>query len=107
MKTSNFAERVYTLLKQVPEGKVTTYKELGQALETKAYRAIGQVLKNNPNAPVVPCHRVVKTDGKIGGFMGETKGSKIREKISLLKNEGVHVEAGQVVDFNQVLHHFN
>jgi len=52
MKT--FAEKAYDLLRQVPAGRVTTYKEIAHALGTKAYRGVGQAMKNNPYAPEVP-----------------------------------------------------
>jgi len=64
------AKKTYALLKTVPRGRVTTYKALADALGTKAYRAIGQFMRTNPYAPRVPCHRVVASDGTIGGFMG-------------------------------------
>ena len=71
MKQNNsFNERTYDLLKKVPKGKVTTYKALAEKLGTKAYRAVGQAMRCNPYAPKVPCHRVVKSDGSIGGFQG-------------------------------------
>ncbi len=72
-------QETYELLKTVPRGKVTTYKALADALGTKAYRAIGQFMKNNPYAPTVPCHRVVTSDGAIGGFMGKRKGAEIKK----------------------------
>ena len=95
----SFPERVYEVLRQVPKGKVTTYKALAVRLGTKAYRAVGQALKNNPNAPEVPCHRVIRSDGSIGGFMGKTTGREIEKKISLLKAEGVDVKDGKIVDY--------
>ena len=52
MKT--FSDRVYDLLKRVPKGRVTTYKEIAHALETRAYRGVGQAMKRNPYAPLVP-----------------------------------------------------
>jgi methylated-DNA-[protein]-cysteine S-methyltransferase len=52
MKT--FSERVYDLLRKVPEGRVTTYKELANALGTRAYRGVGQAMKRNPYASEVP-----------------------------------------------------
>jgi methylated-DNA-[protein]-cysteine S-methyltransferase len=51
---STFAEKAYDLLRQVPPGRVTTYKEIAQALGSKAYRGVGQAMKNNPYAPEVP-----------------------------------------------------
>lgn len=52
MKT--FAEKIYDLLRTVPKGRVTTYKQLANALGTKAYRGVGQAMKRNPYAPEVP-----------------------------------------------------
>jgi methylated-DNA-[protein]-cysteine S-methyltransferase len=97
---------VYRLCKQIPKGKVSTYKELGSALKIASYRAVGGALKCNPYAPVVPCHRVVASDGSIGGFHGETSGPLIVKKIKLLAAEGVIVREGKVVDFAEKLHIF-
>ncbi len=91
-----FAEKVYEQLMQVPKGKVTTYKKLAGLLGTKAYRAVGSALKNNPFAPEVPCHRVVKSDGKVGGFMGKLEGDEVAKKIVMLRNEGVEILGGKV-----------
>ena len=89
MEEITFAERVYAICKSIPQGKVTTYGEIAKALGTKGYQAIGQALRCNPYAPLVPCHRVVKADGSIGGFKGQRAGKEIKEKIMLLKSEGV------------------
>ncbi len=59
--------KLYELLKQIPKGKVTTYKALADKLRTKGYRAVGQIVGKNPNAPKVPCHRVVRSDGGLAG----------------------------------------
>lgn len=91
-----FAEKVYEQLKKVPKGKVTTYKKLAESLQTKAFRAVGSALKNNPYAPEVPCHRVVKSDGRVGGFMGKMGGEEVARKIVMLRNEGVEVLGGKV-----------
>lgn len=96
-----FNERCYALLKTVPKGKVTTYKALAEALGTKAYRAVGNAMNKNPNLIVVPCHRVVKTSGELGGY---AYGSA--EKIKLLESEGVIVEKGKVVDFESCIFTF-
>ena len=97
MEPSNsFNERVWELCAKIPRGKVTTYQELAHALGTKAYRAVGNALNKNPHAPVVPCHRVVKSDGRIGGFFG---GCAAKEK--LLAREGITVTSGSIVDFEQ------
>ena len=101
--TTPFAERVYEQLKKVPKGKVTTYKALASSLGTRAYQAIGTCMKNNPYAPAVPCHRVVTTDGSIGGFKGKKSGKEITEKIALLKKEGVIVKNGKIKNFTALL----
>ena len=85
-----FSDKIYTLLKKVPIGKVTTYKELAHATGCDAYRAVGQVLKKNPDAPNIPCHRVVGKNN-IGGFSGENvkkNGNMMFIKKSLLEIEG-------------------
>ena len=86
-----FNSRCYTLLKKVPRGKVTTYKALAQALNTKAYRAVGNAMNKNPYAPEVPCHRVIGSDGSMTGFaLG------ISNKVKMLKAEGVEVKNNKV-----------
>ena len=80
---------------------MTTYGLLAKALNSSP-RAVGQALRCNPYAPIVPCHRVVSSDGSIGGFMGKVRGKTIEKKISLLKTEGVGVENGRIVDFDKI-----
>lgn len=93
-------EAVYSLVKQIPRGKVTSYGELAVAVgHPKAARAIGSIMHVNPYAPVVPCHRVVHKDGRIGGF-GDKRG--VPRKIELLVAEGVFVKKGKVKDFDRV-----
>jgi methylated-DNA-[protein]-cysteine S-methyltransferase len=101
-----FHERIYALLRTVPRGKVTTYMDLAHALGTRAYRAVGQAMRHNPFAPQVPCHRVVASDGRIGGFGGVTRGEPVARKIALLKREGVAVQNGRVVEFGKRRHRF-
>ena len=93
--STRFQEKVYQKCRLIPRGKVTTYKALALALNSSP-RAVGQALRCNPYAPVVPCHRVVKSDGSIGGFMGDTKGKAIEKKINLLKKEGVKIKENKV-----------
>ena len=97
----SFEEKCYELLMQIPKGKVTTYKEIAKALKTKAYRAVGNAMRKNPNPVHVPCHRVVKANGSVGGYVEGTE-----KKIALLLAEGVEVKKGKVVDFEATLHHF-
>ena len=88
--------KVYDLCLKIPKGRVTTYKEIALALNTKAYQAIGQVLRCNPYAPRVPCHRVIASNGSLSGFKGQTLGKEIEEKVSLLGSEGVRVINGKI-----------
>jgi methylated-DNA-[protein]-cysteine S-methyltransferase len=96
-------EKVYMLVSTVPEGKVTTYKYLAHNAGTKSYRAVGQILRVNPYAPIIPCHRVVSSDGTIGGFMGSRKGPQVRKKIKLLRSEGIQIKDGRLVDFQTIV----
>ena len=96
----SFNEQCYQLLKQVPAGKVTTYKELAIALNTKAYRAVGNAMNKNPYAPRVPCHRVVNANGKLGGFA-----FGVEKKIKMLKQEGVEIKDNKI-DLIKYLHKF-
>ncbi len=103
MTISLFAATVYDKLRDVPAGKVTTYGYLARAAGfAKAARAVGGVMRKNPFAPSVPCHRVVRTDGSIGGFNGG-----ITKKIKLLNNEGVRIRNGKIVDFKRILYKFD
>ena len=95
-------QQTYELLKQVPKGRVTTYKALADALGVKAYRAIGQFMRINPDAPNTPCHRVVATNGTIGGFMGKTSGKEIKKKIAMLKKEGIKINETKIANFDVV-----
>ena len=91
----NFDERVWNLIRKIPKGKITTYKEIAKALNTKAYRAVGQALKRNPNPISTPCHRVVCSDGKLGGYGGRSK-KGVDKKSKLLKKEGVEIKKGKI-----------
>ena len=93
-------------METIPRGKVTTYGLIARKLKTTAYRAVGNACRNNPYAPRVPCHRVVKSDGTIGGFAGKTSGKTVQDKIELLKKESVQVKDGKIVDFERVLFKF-
>lgn len=103
MAVTQFQQKVYDALKRVPKGMVTTYKYLGVAIGSKAYRAIGTAMKLNPFAPDVPCHRVVASDGRIGGFMGHKTGPTIIKKIEMLSKENVTVIDNKVVNFEKIL----
>ena len=102
----SFSQKVYQLTKKIPRGKLTTYKEIAKALNTRAYQAVGQALAKNPFAPIVPCHRVVSTKGTIGGFMGKRKGKTIQKKKALLKKEGIEFVDDKIKNFKKVLFKF-
>ncbi|MCG2661481.1 MAG: MGMT family protein [Kiritimatiellae bacterium] len=93
-----FQKRVYTALKQVPRGRVITYKQLAECLGCRSCRAVGQALKRNPYAPQVPCHRVIASDLTPGGFMGRRGGTAIRRKLDLLAKEGVQFHSGRLAE---------
>ena len=101
MPKKSFSEKCYELLKKVPRGKVTTYKILAENLKTKAYRAVGNAMNKNPYAPKVPCHRVVNSNGKIGGFA-----SGVKNKIKMLEREGIIIRKGYVDNFEKVVYSF-
>ncbi len=78
-----FTEKVYEVVRKIPKGSVMTYKEVARKIRKPfSYRAVGNALNKNHN-PKIPCHRVIRSDGKIGGY---NKGRKTKEKI--LKKEG-------------------
>jgi len=92
MPVTEFQERVYTHLLAIPAGRVTTYAHLARALGSSP-RAVGGALRCNPFAPEVPCHRVIASDGYVGGFKGEWErapsGVNQTVKLQLLREEGV------------------
>lgn len=93
---SEFSERVYGFCSRVPRGRVTTYGEIARAIgKPGSSRAVGQVLKRNPNAPRVPCHRVVKSDGSLGGYGGAGR-KKTENKRKMLAREGIEITKGKV-----------
>ncbi|MEM2881634.1 MAG: MGMT family protein [Candidatus Bathyarchaeia archaeon] len=101
-----FDERVWALIERIPRGRVTTYKIIAERLGSKAYRAVGNACRRNPNAPKIPGHRVVNSDGRVGGYMGRTSGAQVGRKIKMLREEGVEVEGGRVLNFEEVLFRF-
>lgn len=82
----SFSDRVYKATKTIPRGYVTTYKLLAQSISTKAYRAVGQSLSKNPHPLTIPCHRVIRSDRRVGGYLSKKNSA---EKLHLLKQEGV------------------
>ncbi|MCX6746704.1 MAG: MGMT family protein [Candidatus Pacearchaeota archaeon] len=98
---NSFNKKCYEILKKVPKGKITTYKEIAKALKSKAYRAVGNAMNKNPysfaalgwaggknlkSSDLVPCYRVINSNGNVGGFASGTK-----NKVRILKSEGVEI----------------
>ena len=84
---TSFQKKVLLKVLNIPEGQVKSYRQIAQeAGSPKAWRAIGTALKKNPYAPFVPCHRVIASTGKIGGYSGG-----VAEKRRLLEKEGLIV----------------
>ena len=89
---TSFEEKVYQAVRKIPRGKVKTYKEIARIIGyPRAYRAVGNTLNKSPYKDV-PCHRVVRTDGLIGGYAHGTK-----KKTALLRREGVEIKKGNMV----------
>jgi len=98
-----FQYAVWEALSKIPKGSVTTYGAIATHLKSGAVRAVGTAVGKNPNAPEVPCHRVVRADATIGNYSGD---GGVLTKIALLKAEGVRVEDGKVVMFQEKLYRF-
>ena len=98
-----FDEKVWKLMEKIPKGRVTTYGLVAKKLNTKAYRAVGNACRRNPYAPRVPCHRVVRSDGTVGGFGGKTSGKNVKKKIQMLRKEHVEIINGRIADFEKVI----
>ena len=95
-------EKVYKKLLEVPKGKITTYGELAKAVGLKnGQRTIGKIMNKNPYPVIVPCHRVIKSDGKIGGYAW---GEKVKAKM--LSNEGIKIKKGKILDVETSIHRF-
>lgn len=82
-----FQRRVLEETRKVPRGQVSTYAEIAKRIgNPRAVRAVGQALRRNPVPIVVPCHRIISSDGSLGGYGGELRSKR---KVQLLKLEGV------------------
>ncbi len=84
-KGTNFQKMVWTELKKIPFGETRTYKEIAIAIgKPKAARAVANACGKNPYPIIIPCHRVVRSDGTIGGFTGD---GGVEKKRQLLRQE--------------------
>ncbi len=84
---TKFQIKVWNYLKRIPKGKVKTYNQVAKAIKKPfAVRAVANAIGKNPYPPKIPCHRVIRSDGSLGGYSG--KGG-IKTKRLLLKKEGI------------------
>lgn len=96
---TEFERSVLVAAFKIPRGKVSTYKRIAEKMgRPRAYRAVANALHKNPLHPIVPCHRVIRSDGRFGG---ESKAAASRRK--LVKDEGVPIENGRVKISTEVL----
>ena len=85
-----FQQKVWAALRTIPRGEVRTYTDIAvQIGHPFSARAVANACGKNPYAPVVPCHRVIRSDGSIGGYSAEGGSEK---KRAMLREEGVHID---------------
>ena len=98
----NLEQHVYKKLMNVPKGHVTTYGDLAKAVGLKnGQRVVGKIMNKNPYPVIVPCHRVVMSTGKIGGY---AYGEHIKTKM--LNDEGIKIQNGKILDLKNKLFKF-
>ena len=98
----NLQQKVYKKLLEVPKGQITTYGELAKAVGLKnGQRAVGKIMNTNPYPVIVPCHRVVMSTGKIGGY---AYGEHVKAKM--LNDEGIKIQDGKIIEFESVVYRF-
>ena len=89
MKGTKFQLKVWKYLKRIPRGTVKTYKQVAIAINRpKSARAVANACGKNPYAPKIPCHRVIRSDGGLGGYSGR---GGIKTKLRLLRSEKVNI----------------
>ena len=95
-------KKIYEKLLKVPSGYVTTYGDLAKAINVKnGQRVVGQIMKKNPFPVIIPCHRVVKSDGTVGGYAYGTETKKY-----MLSKEGLKINKNKISNFKKNLFHF-
>lgn len=101
---TNFQNLVWEALKKIPRGRVTSYGEIAKFIGSPgAVRAVGTAVGKNPDAPRIPCHRVVQKGGGIGQYSGP---GGVKAKIRMLEDEGVAVGGARVLDVKQKMFFF-
>ncbi|GKS67219.1 hypothetical protein YTPLAS73_07660 [Nitrosarchaeum sp.] len=95
-------KKIYKKLLEVPKGKITTYGELAKAVGLKnGQRVVGKIMNKNPYPVIIPCHRVINSDGKIGGY---AYGQEI--KSNMLSKEGIKIQNGKILDLENSIYRF-
>ena len=98
----NLQQKIYKKLLEVPKGQITTYGDLAKAVGLKnGQRVVGQIMNKNPYPVIVPCHRVVMSTGKVGGY---AYGEPVKTKM--LNDEGIQTKNGGIVNLKKTLHRF-
>jgi len=98
----NLEQRIYKKLLEVPKGQITTYGELAKAVGLKnGQRTVGKIMNKNPYPVIIPCHRVVMSTGKIGGY---AYGENVKTK--LLNDEGIQIKNGKIIDLENKVYRF-
>ena len=102
-RLTKFEQAVLATVRRIPKGRVVTYASLARAIgRPRAARAVGQALNKNPHLVTVPCHRVVRSDGMLGGYR-----QGARQKKKLLTGEGVSVTSSlKIKNFSNVEYHW-
>ena len=86
---TKFQLKVWSYLRKIPRGSLKTYAQVAKAIgKPRAVRAVANAIGKNPYAPKIPCHRVIRSDGSLGGYSG--KGG-LKTKRFLLKKEGIRL----------------
>ena len=89
MKGTKFQLKVWKYLKTIPKGNIKTYKQVAIAIKNpKSARAVANACGKNPYAPKIPCHRIIRSDGRLGGY--SVRGG-IKTKLRLLRSEKVDI----------------
>ena len=89
MQGTKFQLKVWKYLKKIPKGEVKTYKQVAIAIKSpRSARAVANACAKNPYAPKIPCHRVIRSDGGLGGY--SSRGG-IKQKVKLLRSEKVSI----------------
>ena len=98
----NLNEKIYKKLLQVPKGQITTYGELAKSVGLKnGQRTVGKMMNKNPYPVIIPCHRVVMSTGKIGGY---AYGENVKTKM--LNDEGIEIQNGEIIDLKNKIYRF-